>query len=261
MSNSKKIIGSIVAGATLGVGIYGYMHLSKPEITEANSKSQYVNSVAELKEEPIIGVKMFKANDNYGSLSGTIVKTGEVENSITEVVIAQPDRYYVKFIPNSNDKDVYFEAVNDGKSVQIKEDKGQIVESNPFPTQSIKESQNLKENKKGDNEVRLNLNGTFLPIGNVNEMLHPEMYVQSVFRRGDMNVLGEEKYLERDVTVIEISNAQLKIGDRQKFWIDNKTGIVLKTVLYDDDDEVQSQYFESIEFNNKKNTGTFKLFK
>ena len=260
MINSKQIIGSIVVGATLGVGMYGYIQLTKPEITEANSKSQYVNSIAELKKEPIIGSKMFKANDNYNYLSGTIINSGEVDNSITEVVLAQPDRYYVKFIPNPNDKEVFFEAVNDGKSVQIKEDNGKIIESNPLPTQSIEESLSVKESKEDDNEVRLNLNGTFLPIGNVNEMLHPEMYVQSVFRRGGMNVLGEEKYLERDVTVIEISNAQLKIGNRQKFWIDNETGIVLKTVLYDNDDEVQSQYFESVEFNSK-NMGVFKLFK
>ncbi|TKI57714.1 hypothetical protein E8L90_21005 [Brevibacillus antibioticus] len=249
MLNIKKIIGSIVVGVTLGVGAYGYMYLSKPEITEANSKSPYINSIAELKEEPIIGLKMFEANNNYGYLSGTIVKTGEVENSITEIVIAQPDRFHVKFFPDSNDKKVFIEAVNDGKIVQIKEENGEITESTPLPTQNIMELQSLKESSKDNNEVRLNLNGTFLPIGNVNEMLHPEMYVQSVFRRGDMNTLGEEKYLERDVTLIEIVNAQLKIGNRQVFWIDNKTGIVLKTVLYDDDAEVQSQYFESVEFN------------
>lgn len=75
------------------------------------------------------------------------------------------------------------------------------------------------------------------------------------------NILGEEKYLERDATVIEISNAQLKLGNRQVFWVDNKTGIVLKTVIYDNDVEVQSQYFESIKFNSNLNKQKFKLFK
>ncbi len=68
MFTLKNVVGSIVIGVVLGAGAYGYMYVSKPQITEANSKPHYINSLEDLKEKPIIKEKMFKANDNYANL-------------------------------------------------------------------------------------------------------------------------------------------------------------------------------------------------
>lgn len=77
-----------------------------------------------------------------------------------------------------------------------------------------------------------NYNGTFLHVGGINEMIHPEMFIQSLFRQGKVTILGEKQYLNRTVTVFQIKFTDPKLGDTEKLWFDNETGIVLKDAVY-----------------------------
>lgn len=92
-------------------------------------------------------------------------------------------------------------------------------------------------------------------------MLHPEMFIQGALNRGKVTVQGEEKILGRDATVIVIDRdvKEGKIGNRQTFWFDNQTGIILKAA--DANKPLRTTVFEKIILSDKANEAIFKSLK
>jgi outer membrane lipoprotein-sorting protein len=99
-----------------------------------------------------------------------------------------------------------------------------------------------------------------LPVGGVNELIHPEMFIQGAFSRGQVTVKEEETFLNRKATVIVLNYKEGKLGNRQTFWIDNDTGIILKLVSSDGDKPVQTIAFNEIKFSDKAKENTFRAF-
>ncbi|MGB9663118.1 MAG: hypothetical protein ACPL5F_14085 [Moorellaceae bacterium] len=221
--------------------------------TKDKTKPQYVNTLEEVARLPVIKDKVLSANNQYKSLEGTIIKEEATRQAKVNLWIEQPDRFYVEYIPNIKEPEVVIKAVNDGNEVQVKDLKSEIKRSKPLKPME-------KPDKIEDNVIIPDYNGTFLPIGGVNEMIHPEMFAQSAFRRGELEVLGDEKYLDREATILQVRYKESKLGDLQKFWIDKETGIILKTVIYDTDKPIRSVYFVSISFPNNISPDKFKLF-
>ncbi|TXK75474.1 hypothetical protein [Paenibacillus sp. N3.4] len=95
----------------------------------------------------------------------------------------------------------------------------------------------------------------------MNELLHPEMFVIDLFSKGQFSVKGEEKFLDRDTTVIVLDRNEGKLGNKLTFWFDNQTGIILKMVSSDGEKPLQTMAFEKVTFSSKITNDRFKLFK
>jgi outer membrane lipoprotein-sorting protein len=214
--------------------------------TEPVKGPRFINSLEKLKENSFIKDKVLNANRNYKNLEGTVVKTNDSDiKSRIIISIEQPNRFRLTYTPNLQQPDDIIEAVNDGNIVQVNDSK--LKKFDEF--EPVK--QMLKPKVPNEDEVVPDYNGTFLPVGGINEMIHPEMYIQSVFRRAEINVLGEETFLNRKTTLIQLFEKQSKIGDTQKLWFDNETGMILKTEIHKDGKFVESSTFESISFPEK----------
>jgi len=247
----KGIMLLIAIGVFLGI----FVALARPFEVNASLKNKpdYVNSREQVEKVPIIENKLLKANDQYKSLEGTIIIEKEGVTSKVNLSIEQPSRFYCEYIPNIKEPDVKIEAINNGDEVQEKDEYSNIEKSEPWV-------ETKRPDQLEDNAVYPNYNGTFLPNAPVNEMIHPEMYAQSAFRRGELEVVGEENYLNRKTTLIQVKYKESKLGNVQKFWVDNETGIILRTVIYDNNEPVKSKYFESISFNKNISSKRFNLF-
>lgn len=246
MFTKQSLFRLVASGAILG-GLVAIGHVFiRPHIASAAQvlpKPPYVNSRQQLEQVPIIKDKVLTANNNYSYLHGTVLIT-DVNSGISskdEVWLKQPDKFKLIFTPNTAYPNQTIVAVNDGSKVQVQGLDGSIKDSKPVqaPPQPV---------AAADNEVVPNLNGTFLPFGNINEMLHPEMFEQSIFRLGTLTVSGQGTYLGRPFTLIDVHLAQSKLGDEQKFWVDNSTGIVLKTIVYKQGSPIQEFAFTSLDF-------------
>jgi len=256
----KRIFGYISIGLTLGLvaaAITFSSNLFGPVVTNAadvKSKPNYIKTREQVNELPIVKDTILSANKNYSYLQGTVISTDKATGvqSKTNLWIEQPNRFRVEYIPDVTQLDVIEESVNNGDDIQTKGIDKKIKKS--MPIKSIWKPKIIEENA-----IYPDYNGTFLPIGGVNEMLHPEIYTQSVFRRGQLTIIGEEEFLTRKVTLIQVDFEESKLGNRQNFWIDNKTGIILKTEIYDNDKVLQSMAFESIEFPAKIDDSKFRL--
>jgi len=257
MKRSKVI--SVVIGVSLGIvaSIAFYATSGSPlniiEESSKNGKPNYVYTKEEIAKIPIIEKKVLKANSTYKSLTGSIIKEYGEKKSKVNLWIEQPDRFRVEYIPNLNEPSEVITAVNNGNEIQTKDKNSSIKKSKP-----LKPVENKK--KSEENEIVPDYNGTYLPIGGINEIIHPEMFAQGAFRRGKLEILSDEEYIGRKVTPIQVKYQEAKLGDSQVFWIDNETGIVLKTVIYDKDKPVRSIYFESVNFSDKIDSKKFKLF-
>jgi outer membrane lipoprotein-sorting protein len=251
----------LVVAAGLVLGVTGAL-IAKPTfllpgsvMAETNSTPNFVNTKEQVYNLPIINNKVLKANRNYATLQGSVTTTNNIGiQSKTNVWITQPDRFRVEFIANVNKPTEVIEAVNDGTDVQIKDKDSSIKNSKPIkpmPTPKAKE----------DNVVVPDFNGTFLPIGGTNELIHPELFAQTIFRQGKINLVGEQTYLNRNVTLIKIDQiTNPKIGTSEDFWIDNETGVVLKTIRYDQDKVLETIQFEQIDINSHIDNSKFDLF-
>jgi outer membrane lipoprotein-sorting protein len=254
----KKLIIFLFIGAIFSFAMYNIVPSNASSSSQPTKPKQvFVNSREQVAQYPIIANKMLKANYQYKALIGTFVTIKDGVESNCQISIQQPGMFYVKYIPNTKEPNVVIEAVNNESDVQVKNANGKIDKFKPVKPAKV-EPQDLAE--LGDNVVIPDLNGTFLPIGGINEIIHPELLVQSVFRNGELTNVGEEKYLDRSVTVFKVVFKEPKLGDTQKFWIDNETGIVLKTILYNNGEAVKISYFESIQFVNSIEKSKFALF-
>lgn len=246
----------VASGAILG-GLIGVGHVFfKPRDVSAAPtlpKPSYVNSQQMLKQIPIVKNKILTANHNYTNLHGsvTIKNVSAGTTSEDQVWLVQPDKFKLIFTPNTSYPNQTLVAVNNGSKVQIQNLNGTISDYKPIqaPKNPATPTSNV---------VVPNLNGTFLPFGGINEMLHPEMFEQSIFRFGGLTVHGQSTYIGRPVTLIDIHLTNSKLGDEQKFWIDNSTGVVLKTVIYKQGSPLEEYAFTSIDFNSI-NSSVFNL--
>lgn len=242
----KNLLLAILCGVLAGGSIWG-MESFKP--MEANAKAKepktsFKNSLKQVYDMPIVKEKMGKVNQNYKYLTGTLIyenRSSEIKSEY-KLWIEQPNRFRVEYTPDLSNPEDKIVSVNTGDEVETKDKKGKIKKS--LPVKPI----NKTVDTASDNEVVPDFNGTFLPIGGINEIIHPEMLAQSAFRRGELKVLGEETLLDRKATLIQVDYTISKLGDSEKFWIDNKTGLILKTELYDKAELLRSYYFESIDF-------------
>lgn len=232
--------------------------LFKPITTNAVSntaQSKFVNSREKIDALPIVKNKMLTANKNYTSLKGTIIddnKETGIQSKIN-LLINQPDYFYVEYTPDITQPDKIQKAINNGNDIQVIDSKNTLKKLKPMKNM-------IKPKVIEDDTVYPDYNGTFLPISGANEMIHPEMYTQSIFRMGSLTQIGEEKFLSRMTTVIQVNSTELKVGNKQKFWIDNETGIILKTETYNDDKVLDTLAFENIDFSTNNDTSKFQLF-
>ncbi|WP_248929698.1 hypothetical protein [Paenibacillus hamazuiensis] len=249
----KKII--LIASLGLCVGVAGAYSGYFINISKANNSSvpNFVNSKETINEIPIVKNKILKANANYKNLHGTVLRTQNGKKSKTEVWISQPNNFKVIYTPNINVPNEIITSVNDGQDVQTKEKDNTIKKSKPMKEMKPK---NKLEN---ENAIVPDYNGTFLPIGNINELIHPELLVQSVFRSGDISISDKLSYLDRSVTQIKVDLKGSKLGTTQEFLVDNETGVVLKSTLYDKKEVIDTLEFISIEFPSKFETNSFEL--
>ncbi|MDH7577259.1 MAG: hypothetical protein QHH75_05380 [Bacillota bacterium] len=122
------------------------------------------------------------------------------------------------------------EATSDGKKtfVYFKDENLYLQQDtyiNPQPGQLLPEAP--------PDAVIPYLNGTQIPFGvDIDLAVHPELLVQNkIFKKASVSVLGEEKIGERNALKIEIKvpdPGAEKLGDKQYYWIDTETGILLK---------------------------------
>ncbi|KPU45378.1 hypothetical protein OXPF_10730 [Oxobacter pfennigii] len=235
MIRKNKLIAILVlctiSAMTIVINSY---NINKRTLKASDADKIHINKVEDLNKSPIVQ-KMLTANDNYTFLSG-IVELEEFTpiKSMTKVNISvkQPDKYIVEVFDLYDDKANTSIAVNNGKEIQLKEPDTEIKKYKPF-TESNKTQADPNEGIVPD------FNGTYLALsGPVNSMIHPEFYVHDAFRRSTVTVLGDDKFLDRAATVINLKYVENKGGDSQTFWVDKNTGVILKTELYDEEGEI-----------------------
>lgn len=261
MKMNKFIIFTVIAAGIVGVSSSLTLksniieHAQAAISTDPSSLQSIEKAKSQIDGIPVIKNKGLKTNANYISLEGQIStkleQTGEV--SLTDITVEQPGRFHVKYTHDTKTPSLFEEAVNDGEKVQIKDNAGKI---NDFaaPAKSVEKIDNV-------NNTSPDYNGTYLPIGGVNELLHPEMFIIDLFSKGQFTVKGEENYLDRDTTVIVLNRSEGKLGNKLTFWFDNETGIILKMVSSDGDKPLQTIAFEKVNFNSKAKEDSFKLLK
>lgn len=263
MSIKKYVTYTIIAAGIVGVGASIYTKTSLTQHAEASDTGKNNSVFSKAKEDinniPVIKNKALNTNANYSVLEGSISRTFHEngDKQIVEFTIEQPGRFHAKHIPNAKNPNLFEESVNDGTFVKTKGSDGKLNESTPPSIAKKEKAQDL------DKKISPDYNGTYLPFGGVNEMLHPEMFIQGALNRGKVTVKGEEKILGRDATVIVIDRdvKEGKIGNRQTFWFDNQTGIILKAVDADGDKPLRTTVFEKIKFSDKANEAIFKSLK
>lgn len=208
---------------------------------EPNNSGQIGETKEQVSDISAIINKLLDVNHKYSVLEGKIIKTLEStgEKELVALVIEQPSRFYVKLILDSKTPDRFEESINDGKNVQIKGSDGEISELTP-----------------ADNRL-------LLPIGGVNELLNPGMFIYDAISSGQTTLKGGEKLLDRDSTVIVINRKVgiEKLGNKLTIWFDNQAGIILKIVSSDGDKPVQTIAFDQIKFTDKANEEIFKNIK
>lgn len=253
---SSASVGVALALILIAIGIN--TEIFKPQTTKAiENKVQpnFVNSRETVNTIPIVKNKMLSANKNYTYLQGTIINDNKQTGIQSKVILSikQPAYFNIEFTPDITQPDKVEKAVNDGDDIQIKDSKN-----------NLKKAKSMKDMPEAtaieDDTVYPDYNGTYLPIGGVNEIIHPELLTQSIFRMGTLKVLGEEKFLNRDTTIIQDNLKESKVGNIKKFWVDNETGIILKSETYADDKLLESLSFENIDISTKIDNSKFQLF-
>ncbi|MDQ0876044.1 outer membrane lipoprotein-sorting protein [Paenibacillus sp. V4I3] len=208
--------------------------------TEPNNSVQIGETKEQVSDISAIINKLLDVNHKYSALEGKIIITFEAtgEKELVELVIEQPSRFYVKHILDSKTPDRFEESINDGTNVQIKGSDGEISQLSP-----------------ANNRV-------LLPIGGVNELLNPGMFIYDAISNGQTTLKGGEKLLDRDSTVIVINRKVGKEkGNKLTIWFDNQAGIILKIVSSDGDNPLQTIAFDQIKFTDKANEEKFKNIK
>ncbi|WP_307605356.1 hypothetical protein [Paenibacillus sp. V4I9] len=207
--------------------------------TEPNNSGQIGETKEQVSDISAIINKLLDVNHRYSALEGKIVITFEAtgEKELVELVIEEPSRFYVKHIFDSKTPGRFEESINDGTNVQIKGPDAKILQLNPAN------------------------NGTLLPIGGVNELLNPGMFIYDAINSGQTMLKGGEKFLDRDSTVIVINRKEGKLGNKLTIWFDNQAGIILKIVTLDGDKPLQTIAFDQIKFTDKANEEKFKDIK
>ncbi|MCP3776467.1 hypothetical protein NLX71_24790 [Paenibacillus sp. MZ04-78.2] len=261
MKTKKILVYTIVASTIFGVSVYAGSKIKLVEPVKAESTNKAVSleaNAAAIKNISKINDKILITNQTYSSLEGKISTTYHTtgEQEVIELVIEQPGKFYAKQILDSKNPSYFVEAVNDGEEVQVKESDSSEVQTSLPPNKS-----DAKAIYETNNAITPDYNGTYLPIGGVNELLHPEMFIQGAFTRGNVTVKGIEKYLERETTVVSLDYPKGKLGNKHTFSIDNQTGIILKLVSSEDDKPIQTITFEQIKFSDKIDGVKFKKFK
>ncbi|WP_171691602.1 DUF1571 domain-containing protein [Paenibacillus germinis] len=248
----KKLVTFAIIGLAAGISIAS---ISYSVNGTTSNKLNFVNTKEKVISIPIIKEKVLNANNNYKFLEGTVIRTNNQNNrkSKTSLWIAQPNNFKVQFTPNIDKPDEFIESVNNGTEVQTKNKDKSIQKSKP-----MKEAPAPKVDS--DDVVIPNYNGTFLPIGDVNELLHPELVTQTVFREGDITVTEGLSFLDRKVTKVSVTLVQSKLGTSAEYLIDNETGIFLKIVRYDQDKVLDTYEFIDIKFPEKLKDNAFALF-
>ncbi|WP_156390193.1 MULTISPECIES: hypothetical protein [unclassified Paenibacillus] len=208
---------------------------------EPNNPGQIGETKEQVSDISAIINKLLDVNHKYSALEGKIISTFEPtgEKELVVLVIEQPSRFYVKHILDSKTPDRFEESINDGTNVQIKGSDGEISQSSP-----------------ADNGL-----GLLLPIGGVNELLNPEMFIHNAISSGQPTLKAEEKFLDRDSTVIVIDRKEGKLGNKLTIWFDNKAGIILKIIFSDGDKPLQTIAFDQIKFIDKADEEKFKNLK
>ncbi|MDQ0896420.1 MULTISPECIES: hypothetical protein [unclassified Paenibacillus] len=211
---------------------------------EPNNSGQIGETKEQVSDISAIINKLLDVNHKYSALEGKIIKTLEStgEKELVELVIEQPSRFYVKHILDSKTPDRFEESINDGTNVQIKGSDGEISKLTPADINGL---------------------GVLLPIGGVNELLYPKMFIHNAISSGQSTLKVEEKFLDRDSTVIVINRKVgiEKLGNKLTIWFDNQAGIILKIVSSDGDKPVQTIAFDQIKFTEKANEEKFKNIK
>jgi hypothetical protein len=261
------VLSAVIVGASVSLSqkmnLIDHANASAEPTQITNSRGsnggKYIQAFERMDRIPVIKNKALKTNQNYSVLEGKISRklepTGEKE--ITELIVEQPGRFYIKHTPDANNPSQFEEASNDGAIIHVKDFNGDIRKLEPMQN-------TFPSNQTASKDMIIpDYNGTYLPIGGVNELLHPEMFLQSAFSNGKVTIKGEEKFLERDTTVIAIDRESLegKLGNRQTLWIDNQTGIILKLVNSDGDQPIQTIAFEHIRFSDRANEALFQTLK
>jgi outer membrane lipoprotein-sorting protein len=258
----KNIIALMLTGVVIGV-LAAFVIIKpdilNPGIAKADGQlktTTFVNSLDLLKQDLFINNIVLNANRNYKNLNGTVTKSDSSGIQSRAVFsIEQPSRFKLIYTPNINEPNNIVEAVNDGSKVQTNDSKqnkfDEFLPMKPMATPKVPD----------ESAVIPDYNGTFLPTGGINELIHPEMYIQSTFRNGTISLLKDEKFLSRNTKVYQLDYKQSKLGTKQQFWFDSETGIILKTIIFNGDKIVQTYAFDSIDYPNKINDLKFKLLK
>ncbi|MDQ0914030.1 MULTISPECIES: hypothetical protein [unclassified Paenibacillus] len=209
---------------------------------EPNNPGQIGETKERVSDISAIINKLLDVNHKYSALEGKIIKTFEPtgEKELIELAIEQPSRFYVKHILDSKTPDLFEESIFDGTNFQIKGSDGEISQLSPADINGL---------------------GVLLPIGGVNELLYPKMFIHNAISSGQSTLKVEEKFLDRDSTVIVIDRKEGKLGNRLTIWFDNQAGIILKIISSDGDKPVQTIAFDQIKFTDKANEEKFKKIK
>src|SRR5690606_27751104 len=89
------------------------------------------------------------------------------------------------------------------------------------------------------------------------DYLFPHGYAQ---RNGAYKVVGQESISGRPATILEFANSDTAVG--QRFWVDQETGIILKSIVYNSSDMrkmVEETSFEVLNFNRDFSENTFQI--
>lgn len=182
-----------------------------------------------------ISAKMLNSDRFYSNLSARLesVLNGQEQLPIA-IQIEQPDRYRVETA------DVYL-AIGNGTQAWIRNGSGLVTvegKANAIP-------QAVVQPLDGGPIILPQYATELLGAGEAATMLHPFSIVWGVFLAGDVAVTGEATESGRRAIVLDVTpkaeHVGGKFGSLRRYFVDAKTGIVLRQEQYHNNGELRSR--------------------
>lgn len=206
--------------------------------------------------DPVLA-KALSANENYQSITGTIIKNSTKGGSSADVVLQQePAKYSIVYTPDTSNPGHTIIDKNRGDKVLLYDTKEQSRSiTDAIPT--------MKPPRERDsNTIYPNWNGTHTLTDEVNVLLHPEMAIQGLFTRSKVTNEGTFEIAGRSATkytVDPVSKKEQVEKGKYEYFFDNELGILLRIAKYDRNRVIEEVYFEVLFINSEFDQDIFEF--
>ena len=243
----KNLLKSIVIGVVLGV-LGGMLGLNVIFPVEPVNASTAVN-------DPLIAT--LTSHLKWDSLQGEAnviwySPDGETQEYVNTFAIQQPNQANISSI-SVDGKGESGQWISDGETAYALDLEKQEFSSSSLPTFSsdLSKLPTTLAEVAGSNIVYPHPFSMVIPFP-VKEYLYPQGFSQGI---GQYALLGEEKFLDRLVWVVEYQNDTNKVTA----WIDEETGVILKYIQWSDGKLFAEVRFTIFQVNPKINGDLFKI--